>query len=87
MSETPEFVVDIEPGSGSTVRLCVQARGLVPIEDEVERALPSFPLADLDELRSGDASEQVTAIFVPCCLARRIASRMAVWPVSGLAKT
>jgi CHAT domain-containing protein len=60
MSETPEFVVDIEPGPGSTVRLCVHASGLVPIEDEVERALPSFPPADLDELRSGDATEQVT---------------------------
>ena len=34
-----------------------------------------------------NASEQVTAILVPCFLASWIAARIAVWPVSGLAKT
>jgi CHAT domain-containing protein len=59
MSEPLEFVVDIEPGSGTNLRVRVQANGLAPIEDEVERCLPKFPAGDLDRLRSGDASERV----------------------------
>ncbi len=43
MTETLEFVVDIEPGSGTSLRLRVQATGLAPIEDEIERPLPRFP--------------------------------------------
>ena len=59
MTETLEFVVDIEPGSGTSLRLRIQASGLAPIEDEIERPLPRFPAGDLDRLRSGDASERV----------------------------
>lgn len=59
MIETHEFVVDIEPGSGTSLRLRVQASGLAPIEDEIERPLPRLPAGDLDRLRSGDASELV----------------------------
>ncbi|MDC0744801.1 CHAT domain-containing protein [Polyangium mundeleinium] len=59
MKQVPEFVVDIEPGPGTGLRLCVSATGLAPIEDELERPPPSFPPAELDELRSGSASEGV----------------------------
>ncbi|HVK63526.1 MAG TPA: CHAT domain-containing protein [Polyangium sp.] len=60
MKQAPEFVVGIEPGPGTGLRLYVSATGLAPIEDELERPLPSFPPAELDELRSGSASEAVT---------------------------
>jgi hypothetical protein len=56
----PEFVVDIEPGGGSHLRLCVHACHLAPIDDELERPFPSLPPAELDELRSGYGSEQMT---------------------------
>lgn len=59
MNDIPEFVVDIEPGAGTTLRLSVQASGLAPIADEVERALPTFAPDDLDRLRSGGASQRV----------------------------
>jgi hypothetical protein len=59
MSAVLEFVVDIEPGAGSSLRISVRAPGLAPIEDEIERQLPTFPSADLDQLRSGGASERV----------------------------
>ncbi|WP_437692030.1 CHAT domain-containing protein [Sorangium sp. So ce176] len=57
---SPEFVVDIEPGGGSRLRLCVHARNLAPVEDELDRPFPSLPPAELDELRSGYGSEQMT---------------------------
>ncbi|WP_437639189.1 CHAT domain-containing protein [Sorangium sp. So ce854] len=56
----PEFVVDIEPGGGSRLRLCVHASNLAPIDDELERPFPSLPPAEIDELRSGYGSEQMT---------------------------
>ncbi len=55
----PEFVVDIDPGRGATIRLSVHCSDLAPIDDEVERPLPSFLPADLDELRSGSCSERI----------------------------
>lgn len=58
--KTPEFVVDIEPGRTSDLRVSVHACDLAPIEDEVERPLPSLMPADLDELRSGAGSERMT---------------------------
>ncbi|WP_437839084.1 CHAT domain-containing protein [Sorangium sp. So ce1153] len=57
---SPEFVVDIEPGAVSRLRLCVHASNLAPIEDELERPFPSLPPAEIDELRSGYGSEQMT---------------------------
>jgi CHAT domain len=59
MIDVPEFVLNIEPGAGTSLRISVQASGLAPIEDEVERAPPSFPPADLDLLRSGSALQPV----------------------------
>ena len=59
MSEIPELLMDIEPGAGTSLRVSVRARGLAPIVEEVERALPTFPAGDLDELRRGGASERV----------------------------
>ncbi|WP_437679670.1 CHAT domain-containing protein [Sorangium sp. So ce131] len=56
----PEFVVDIEPGGAARLRLSVHAPDLAPIDDEVERPLPSLLPADLDELRSGYGSERMT---------------------------
>ncbi len=45
----------------SRLRLCVHAT-LAPIDDELERPFPSLPPAELDELRSGYGSEQMTEV-------------------------
>jgi hypothetical protein len=70
MKAVPEFVVDIEPGADASLRLCINATGLAPIEGELERPPPSLPPADLDELRSGGASEGV---------AEELASKVSDW--------